>query len=432
LFTVERVGRVATLALAATVVFTGCTEPTPPAETPAVSASPAPERGPITFAAPGDPTGTLAAEIQDWNAAHPREPVTLRELPMSADARRADFLERAQSGNGEYTVMAVDLAFVPELAKAGAFAPLAPTDFPTTGLLNASVESGTVDGTLYAYPYTADAGLLYYRKDVLASLQLSPPTTWAELAQICAVVTRSRAEGCYASPYHEGEPLTVSVLEAIQGAGGQGFDPDGNPLFSHYAASAGVSWMVDGLRSGRASTASASLDDDTIRRSFERGGLVFMRDWATAWPLIGKAPDSSVNASQVGVVELPGANGPASAVFGGLDLAVSANGGNLATARDFVSFLTGESQQRERFQATGAGPTIEALYSDQTLMGTDELGSVLSTAISRATPRPAVADYAQLSAAVSDGVAPVLAGTASASQALAALQGELSGIVAKR
>jgi len=264
----------------------------------------------------------------------------------------------------------------------------------------------------------------------LDAAHLTPPTTWTGLAQECAALAATHPQGCYAAPYAPGETLTVSVLEAVQGAGGAAFTFAGMPQFGAYPASAGVSWMFDGLRTGRTSAAALTLDDDLARRAFERGDAVFMRGWGTAWPLIGTGAGAVIDRTQVGVADLPGASGVAASVLGGFDLAICANGGNLDTARDFVRFLTSAPRQLGRFTATGAGPTIDALYSDPVL--TNATGPVLSAAIGRARPRPAVADYAALSTAVSDAMTRILQGADQPSQALAALQGKLVKVVAER
>jgi trehalose/maltose transport system substrate-binding protein len=50
------------------------------------------------------------------------------------------------------------------------------------------VQTATVDGKLVAMPWFADAGLLYYRKDLLQKYNRSLPQTWEELTETARIL----------------------------------------------------------------------------------------------------------------------------------------------------------------------------------------------------------------------------------------------------
>ena len=90
----------------------------------------------------------------------------------------------------------------------------------------AIVENNTVDGALVAMPWLTDAGVLYYRKDLLEKYGKKPPTTWQELTETAkAVVDGERAAGydkilgfVFQAKAYEG--LTCDALEWVDSFGG--------------------------------------------------------------------------------------------------------------------------------------------------------------------------------------------------------------------
>ncbi len=79
-------------------------------------AAAATERGPITYVQGKDVSGTVQAQLDEWNTAHPNEKVTLVELPDAADAQRQQMIQNAQTKSDAYTVLSVDVVWVSEFA----------------------------------------------------------------------------------------------------------------------------------------------------------------------------------------------------------------------------------------------------------------------------------------------------------------------------
>ena len=98
----------------------------------------------------------------------------------------------------------------------------------------AIVENNTIDGNLVGMPWFTDAGLLYYRTDLLEKYELQPPTTWDELTQSAqTIMDGERGEGnaSFVGFVWQGrayEGLTCNGLEwQVSNGGGTIIDEEG-------------------------------------------------------------------------------------------------------------------------------------------------------------------------------------------------------------
>ncbi|MFN3461969.1 MAG: extracellular solute-binding protein, partial [Oceanibaculum sp.] len=56
------------------------------------------------------------------------------------------------------------------------------------------IANDTVDGKLVALPWWTDAGVLFYRRDLLEKHDFEPPETWDELTAIARTVQQAERE----------------------------------------------------------------------------------------------------------------------------------------------------------------------------------------------------------------------------------------------
>ena len=421
-------GRTAAALASIALVLAGCT----PAATPTPTATPPDgwtERGPVTLALSGDATGAWRDAATGWNAAHPNERVTLVELPESVDQQYLDLVDRLKAGSGEFTVVGLDVAWTSEFASNGWLTELPDGRFPTGGMLPAAVSTATWEGKLYAYPQATDAGLLYYRSDLLAEAGLEPPATWAELEAACATVLASHpAMLCYSGQY-VGEGLTVNLVEAIASAGGKLVAATGKPAVDSSAAQSGLEWLAGSVASGLVPARALAWDAARSRDAFGEGDLVFLRHWADAWAPLHASDGGSSVAEAVGVTTLPGKLGPGVAVLGGRNLAIPVHARNKGTAAGFLAYLASSDLQHSFAEAGASAPVLEGLYDERALAREAPWLPVLKTALQTATIRPEAERYGEVSRAIQEAGAPVLRGERSADAALGPLQTRLTDLL---
>lgn len=237
-------------------------------------------RGPMTLATAGDLTGYLSPLLDDWNAGHPGERVTLVELPDSADETRAQMISELRSGGNRFDLLNIDVAWTSEFAAAGWISPLDRARFPLDAFLRPVVDTATFDGRLYAVPYVTNAGLLYYRKDVLDEEGEQPPRTWADLIRQARTIAPKHGLDGYAYQFLPYEGLTVNVTEAVNSAGGSILRDDGARVtVDSGAARVGLRFLADGVRDGWISRDALGYKEEESRQAFQDGRLLFLRNW---------------------------------------------------------------------------------------------------------------------------------------------------------
>ena len=123
--------------------------------------------GPITFATGKVDTSYLPA-CSPSGTRPPGQRVTLIQLPEDADDQHAQMVANLQTGSGPYDVLSLDVIWTAEFASNGWIVPISPRLVPLSDFLPPAVATARYDGRLYAVPFTSNAGLLYYRKDILA------------------------------------------------------------------------------------------------------------------------------------------------------------------------------------------------------------------------------------------------------------------------
>lgn len=301
----------------------------------------------------------------------------------------------------------------------------------------AIVENNTVNGRLVAMPWFTDAGLLYYRKDLLEKYGLTVPTTWQELtADAQKIQDGERAAGnkkfwgfVFQGKAYEG--LTCDALEWVDSYGGgdivnaKGDITINNPKAVE-ALTMAASWLGKIAPEGVLNYA-----EEEARGVFQSGNAAFMRNWPYAWAL-GNSADSPVK-GKIAVAALPkgGVDGKNTGTLGGWQLAVSKYSKHQAAAADLVMYLTSRAEQKRRAIERSYNPTIVSLYEDPEVLAAVPFFGSLRATFANAVARPSRvtgAKYNRVSNAFWNAAHDVLAGKTTAKASLARLDGNLKRI----
>ena len=308
-----------------------------------------------------------------------------------------------------------------------------------SNFIPAYIKNDQYQGKQIAVPWFADAGVLYYRTDLLKKYGYSnPPTTWSELTKMAQKIQAGeRAAGNdkfwgYVWQGNSYEGLTCDALEWIYSYGGGTIvDPQGNITIDNPKAAQAIN-MAAGWVGTISPPGVLSYQEEDARGVWQAGNAAFMRNWPYAYAL-GQADKSPIK-GEFNITVLPKANtadGQHAATLGGWQLAVSRFSKHPAVAADLVKYLTSKQVEIERAVKGSYEPSWPSLYTNPEVTKAYPFFARLQPVFENAVARPSTATrdkYNQVSSAFWTAVHNVLAGQAQANQALAGLKSQLTRI----
>lgn len=303
------------------------------------------------------------------------------------------------------------------------------------------IDNNTVDGKLVGMPWYTDAGLLYYRTDLLEKYELDVPTTWAELEEAARTIQiGEREEGNtefwgYVWQGNIGEPITINALEwQASSGGGVIVASDGEIQVNNQnainAIEMGASWIGE-----ISPPAIIGHTPEDSRDIWQSGNAAFMRNWPYAYNLGNE--DSSPIQGLFDVTPLPAGEGEDSirtGALGGWQLAVSEYSRNPDAAASLVLYMTSPEVQKLRAISGGFAPTIPSLYADPEVLEAAGFFNSLSEALANATARPSTISgsrYSDVTRLYSNAVHSVLRGEEDARTAMEDLEFDLEDLFAQ-
>lgn len=301
------------------------------------------------------------------------------------------------------------------------------------------VQNNTIRGKLTSIPFFTDAGILYYRRDLLEKFGYkNPPRIWAELEQLAQkVIEGERKAGnrdfwgfVFQGKAYEG--LTCDALEWIYSyKGGRIVEPDGTISVNNGRAALALNTVRRFVGTIAPSGVTAYAEEEA-RNVWQQGNALFMRNWPYAYAL-GQGEGSPIR-GKFGVTVLPkgGTDAPNAATLGGWQLMVSAYSRYPKEAADLVRYLASYEVQKDNAVRLSRLPTRPDLYTNRDVLARNPWFRDLLPVFQNAVSRPsdvAGAKYNQVSEAIWTEVHSALTGEKTGEMAVRDLEGRLRRIL---
>lgn len=382
--------------------------------------------------------GALIREgVELYTQDHPNVDIQIFDVPDSTTARFILYLKKLIARDPEIDIYQIDVIWPGEMAKffvdlyeygANQFA---------GDHFSALIHNNTVAGRLVAMPWFTDAGVLYYRTDLLDKYGYSaPPKTWDELEEMAKTIQDGEVKAgrenfwgfVWQGNIYEG--LTCDALEWIASSGGGTFiDADKNVTINNPNAIQALERAKKWINHISPPAVTGFMEEDA-RRWWESGNAAFMRNWPYAYA----SGQNSPLKGKFDVAPLPGQEaGQGVATLGGWQLAVSNYSKHPDVAADIALFMTSEKIQKIRAIKGAYNPTIPSLYQDpEVLQAVPFFGSlydVFVNAVARPSSQTAP-KYSQATQFIFTAVHDILTGQRETQAVLDALEVDLADLIA--
>jgi multiple sugar transport system substrate-binding protein len=378
----------------------------------------------------GDPA-PFQAILDEFEREYPGVQVKDEILPSTTDEQHQFYVINLEGGSADFDVLAMDVIWVNEFAEAGWLRDLTHLLHPSEreDFFPGPLEAVTHDGRLYGIPWYIDAGVLYYRKDLLAKYGFPPPATWDDLVRTASHVLR-REPDLYGFIWQgkQYEGLVCNALEFLWSNGGEVVQGS-RVIIDSEANRDALAFMRDLIHRWRVSPELVgSSTEEPTRHIFGKGKALFMRNWPYAWNIFAR--EGSPVRGKVGVAPLPHFPGGASAAaLGGWQLGVNRNSRHPEEADLLVRFLTSSKSQKALALSIGYKPTRRSLYRDEDLLRAQPFISSLVAIFEHARARPVSPYYMMISQVLQSEFSAVIVGIKTPEEALRAAEKHLKFIL---
>ena len=344
----------------------------------------------------------------------------------------AKMLLEFSSGSGRYDVVQNNIIFVPGFVEAGYIEPLddlaaaAPDYLDKADFVPGYLNTNMLDDKLYGLPVYGESTFVMYRKDLFEEYGIAVPTSFTEIAAAAKTI-EEKSNGEITGITMRGAQGIHSVYVwagYLWGFGGEFINAEGGSALATPEAAASLDAFATVLRDyGPVGVANFGWEENRIL--FQQGKAGITLD-ATVNGAFNEDPEVSSIVGKVGYIPVPVETGTplgGSSSLAVHSLYISSASANKEAAWLFSSWATAKEQQIKSLAlAPNSGVTSQAaLDSEEFNSRYGAFKDAMIASINQGNPQylPTVAAANEIINNAGIAVSKVLAGTASATDALA-------------
>lgn len=377
-----------------------------------------------------DEAQQLQPLVKKFNQEHPQIKFEIVEAPSDSNQVEDLYTSSFLLGNSPYDVVYMDIVWTPKFAAAGWLRELSDRFDATDAepYLKGDIAGGIYQNKLYRLPFRSDAGMLYYRQDLLAQARYEPPETFGELLEISQdLQQQGLADWGYVWQGKQYEGLAAMFVEILQGSGGFWVNPDTLEIgLDAPEAIAAVQFLREAIALRVSPPGVTTYAEEEARLLFQNGKAVFLRNWPYVYSL---AADSAI-AGKYNIKPMVHAEGKNSgATLGGWGLGIATSSPHPDEAWEVLEFLSSESSQREFILDTGFVPSRIALFNDPKIVAKYDYYPKLLEVVQSSALRPPIPQYAQASDILQRYLSAAITGEMSPEQAMKTAASETQNLL---
>ena len=391
--------------------------------------------GEITVGFGREASGTLEKLIKQFNQQNNDISVTWRRMPSDTGQYFDQLRTQFQAQDASLTLIGGDVIWPAQFAANGYILDLSDrfSEDMRSQFLPGPIESNTYEDKIFGVPWYTDAGLLYYRKDLLEKSGISaPPTTWEEMKeQAQRVMQDQNIKYGFIFQGADYEGGVCNGLEYINSHGGAILDPNdaSKVTIDSPESVAGLETQLSLIEDGVAPEAVSTYAEPETEAPFLGGDAVFARNWPYMYSLAGTG--DFIDNKLIDIAPLPaGEGGESKATLGGWNFFINAFADTEAqdAAWEFVQFMTSEETQREYALGGSYLPTRKSLYDDAEVKEAVPTVRLAPGALASTEPRPVSPVYSDMSLEMAEQFNANISGDIPPQEAVSTLQTQLQSI----